>query len=143
MKRSTTMWLGLSALAGAVAGGVAYYLSTQKTAAASTPPASVPAGPTATAGLVASFAHGRSYGLAAQLPVGVTDQTTLVQQLNAAGWQNVQIVYFGPNAGVGVVPPGLPITPVGTLTTAYVATGTWTGADATPVPVNVSAVQLT
>jgi hypothetical protein len=134
MKKKTLMWIGGAAVAALAVGGVAYAM-TKKPAIPAAPV--TPNTPTLTATSVLSA--GKNYGFTAQLPAtGAADVASLTALLNAAGWQNVQIVYFGPTAN-GAAPP---VAVSGALATAYAASGTWGGADNTPTPAGVSVVQI-
>jgi hypothetical protein len=132
MKKTTLMWVGGAALAAVLVGGVAYAMKK--------PPAT-PSNPAAGALTPATvFNTGKNYGIAAQVGANITTQAQLVSALNAAGWTNVQVQYFGPTGGA--IPQGLPFTPPGAAATAYVASGTWNGADNTPVPTGVMAALI-
>jgi len=134
-KQKTLAVVGGVAVAALVVGGVAYAMSKQQPAIPSGPsqPSLVP---------VTALTQGKNYGFSAQVSPGIGDAATLTNQLQAAGWTNVQIEYFGPTAN-GVAPPaGLPFSIPGAIGTAYVASGTWNGATGTAVPSGVVAVQV-
>lgn len=137
MDKQTKMLVGGAALAAVAVGGI--YLATRP-AAAAVPAGPTPATPTYTA--VTTFTAGSNYGFAAQLPAGVADVATLMAQLTTAGWTNVTILYFGPTAAAATIPAGLPFSLPGPVTSAYVASGTWSGATGTPVPAGVSAALI-
>lgn len=138
MKRSTTYWI----LGGAaVALGVGVY-AYEKNKAATTPAVPPPTLQPGTMTAASTFLTGKNYGIASQLGTGVTTQALLVTALQATGWTNVQVIFFGPTAA-GVVPAGLPTgLPPGATNTAWVASGTWNGTNNAPVPTGVLAVQM-
>jgi hypothetical protein len=127
VKHKTQMLLGGAAIVGlAIAGYV--YVGQQKTAAA------VPSNPQLSPGVpVATLTPGQKYAVGATTPTGVSDQQTLTQQIAAAGWSNVTILYF---AGNGQIPQGMPAP----AANGYVYTGTWNGAPNAPIPPGVLAV---
>lgn len=126
MHKSTKMWLGLAALGVVAVGGIAYAASKKPVAITGPQPAGtlLPA---------TSLGKGHNYILAATVPAGVTDATTLSNALVTNGWSNVTVQYF---MGSGTIPQGLEAN-----ATSYIASGTWNGADGTPVPTGVVAVQ--
>ncbi len=132
MRKTTMMWVGGGVLAAVLVGGVVY--------AAKKPP-QTPSSPAAGSLTMATvFNTGKNYGIAAQVGANITTQAQLVTALNAAGWTNVQVQYFGP--GGGAIPQGLPFSVPGAAASAYVASGTWNGADNTPVPTGVMAALI-
>jgi hypothetical protein len=135
-KQKTLAVVGVVALAAVVVGGVAYAKSQNQLPGGG----AAPAAPTMTP--ATTFAKGGNYGFAAQLPAGTTDQATLIAGLQGIGWTNVQVQFFGPTANGGNPPAGLPFTVPAPLNTAYVASGTWTGADGTAVGANIVAVRV-
>src|SRR4029077_1043301 len=107
------------------------------------PAAAVPGAPlTPTLTPVTTLTSGGNYGFGAQLPPGVTSSAALVAALQGLGWTNVQVQYFGPTATGSQLPAGLPFTVPGPLATAYVASGTWTGATGAAVGAGIVAVQV-
>jgi hypothetical protein len=129
------LWLGGAALVGVTVAAVVY----EKNKAPTSPvPTSLTPG-TWTPTTV--FNTGGKYGVASQLGANVTGQAALVQALTAAGWTGVQVIYFGPTAAGAAPPPGTPTVP-GSPATAYIASGIWNGANNTPVPTGVVAVQV-
>lgn len=128
MRKKTMMWVGAAALAALAAGGIAY--ASQKPSAAP-PPAKLPPGT-----VVTSLTPGQQYAIAAMVPAGVTDTTTLVNALTAAHWTNVNVFSFlGTNATA--TPSGLTVPIAG----GYGATAIWGGA-AGPVPPGLIAVAV-
>jgi len=134
MKKTTLMWVGGATIAALAVGGVAYAMQKPKQAV----PSSAPGGqllPTT------SFSTGKSYGFAAQIDSSIKTAADLVAALQSAGWSNVNVLFFGPTAG-GVAPVNPPFAVPGPAASAYVASGTWNGAEGTSVPAGVVAVQI-
>lgn len=127
MRKSTKMWLGLSALGVVAIGGIAY--------AASKKPVGSMTGPQPAGALIpaSTFNKGKNYVFAAIVPVGVSDSATMASTLTSIGWSNVNVQYF---MGTGTIPQGLEAN-----AQSYIASGTWNGADGTPVPTGAVAVQ--
>lgn len=127
MKKSTKKLLIVGAAAGVLVGGVVWY---RKAYAA---PA-VPSGQLQPGSItpVTSFQQGTKYTFAAQTPSAVADTSALTAALQASGWSNVNVVYFG---GTGTIPAGFPAV----AANGYIATGTWTGTSGTAVPNGVVA----
>jgi len=135
-KKEKTLALGVAAL---VAVGVGVYVYEKKKA----PAAAVPGAPlTPTLTPVTTLTSGGNYGFGAQIPPGITSSAALIAALQGLGWTNVQVQYFGPTATGAQMPAGLPFTVPGPLATAYVASGTWTGATGAAVGAGIVAVQV-
>jgi hypothetical protein len=117
-----------------------------KAAAAGLPPQG-PTGPMTSGPAPATqWVTGHTYEFAAPLPQGVTDASTLAQQLGAAGWSNVTILW--PWAPLGVSPHAPPelaqaMARQGAAVSpgSYVAQGTFLGATI-PVPAGVVSVEI-
>jgi hypothetical protein len=120
MKRNTRNLLIGGAVVAAAVGGVVWY----KKAYPATTPGSLPAGSITP---VTSFMKGQKYTFAAQTPGGIADTAALTAALAAAGWTNVNVVYFG---GTGTIPAGFPQV----AANGYIATGVWNGASGSAVP---------
>lgn len=138
-KQRTLAIVGGVALGAIVVGGVAYAMKK--------PAAAIPGGPVApatpTLTPATTLTQGKNYGFAAQLPAGITDPNALVAALQGTGWTNVQVQFFGPTAGsTPQLPAGLPFTVPAPINTAYVASGTWTGATGAAVGSGIVAVQV-
>jgi len=125
MTKKTKMWL-LGGTVAAVAVGAGVYYYEKKKSAATTPsnPQLLP---------VNTFLRGRKYQFAAMLPANIADTAALENALAAAGWSEIHIDYFLGTGDKGSFPVN---------DRAYVASGTWTGADASGVPAGVVAIQL-
>jgi hypothetical protein len=135
-KEKTFAVVGGVALGALVVGGVAYAM---RKPAAAIPGGAPPATPTLSP--VTTLTQGKNYGFASQLPAGIASSAALIAGLQGAGWANVQVQFFGPTAG-SAVPAGLPFSVPTPLATAYVASGTWTGATGAAVGSGIVAVQI-
>jgi hypothetical protein len=127
MKRSTKNLLIAGVVVGAAVGGVVWYQKAYAAPAVPTNP--LPAGSITP---VTSFTNGTKYTFLAQIPTGVSDSTTLTNALTAAGWTNVNVLYF---MGTGTIPAGFPAI----ATNGYAASGTWNGTSGAGVPAGVVA----
>lgn len=126
MRKSTRTWLWIGGGAAVLLmGGVAY---AKMHAAPAAPSGTLPAGSVTP---TTSFMKGLKYTIASTVPAGITDVASLTAALTSAGWSNVTVPYF---AGSGNIPAGFEAN-----SGTYVATGTWGGADNTPVPTGVVA----
>jgi hypothetical protein len=140
-KQKTLAVVGGVALAAVVVGGVAYAYEKKKSTPAIPNGGTSPNTPILTP--TSTLTQGGNYGFAAQLPQGITSPAALIAGLEGSGWRNVQVQFFGPSTNNGTLPPGLPFTVPAPIATAYVASGTWTGATGTPVGSGIVAAQIT
>ena len=149
-KRSDTIiaaGIGAMLIGGAVAWKAAS-VEPPPTPAPTPTPAPLPVTPSVTPAVspVTTFQTGIKYMFLAGIPgynigTGVgPDKATVLQQLQATGWQSVSIVWWGPDAASNALafPSGIPGFSAGSVN-IYVAVGTWGGAP-TPVPAEVVAI---
>lgn len=131
----TWVWIGGLVLGVGAVGGIAY-AATHKPAPAQVGPTQPPALQPPSVQTSTTWDTGKTYWFAATVPSGVHAADTLIAALAANGWSNVQVYYFGPT---GSMVPGVKL-PFTVDTNMYAASGTWTGADKTPIPAGVSSV---
>ena len=79
-----------------------------------------------------SWEPGHSYQWTVRVPEGISTPTQLLTALQAAGWSNVVVRWFGPTKTMNTTNP--PAQPWGGDPGLYVASGTWTGPAHTPIP---------
>jgi len=157
-----TQRTGLIAGGAIVVGGITALIA--KSALAKTPPAAPPSNTPVTPVLpptppgptpgqssqvflnftpVSQLTPGASYLIASPVPSGYTTSAQLLAALQAAGWTNMTVSYFGPEGDASALWPSempWPADPT-TMPTMYVAGGTYSGSAPYAIPAGTVAYQ--